>query len=142
MKRCKWTATIKDEEYLEYHDKEWSGAPLTKGRDLFELLCLEGAQAGLSWQTILKKRKNYRKVFKNFDIESVVKMNVGDVDMTGIVKHHGKVKSVIQNALSAQTVVGEFGSLHAFFKNLLEGVDVCDPAVTQAYVLLCISLIQ
>lgn len=92
--RCKWTSSITDEEYLEYHDSEWS-EPHTSDRDLFELLCLEGAQAGLSWQTVLKKRKGYRAAFHNFDIDAVLKLTGAKLDSitqtANVVKHKGKV---------------------------------------------------
>jgi DNA-3-methyladenine glycosylase I len=94
MERCGWAKNITDEEYLKYHDEEWS-EPLTSDRDLFELLCLEGAQAGLSWQTILKKRKAYRKCFHRFELEQVVGMPKSELDKItlsgGVVKHRGKV---------------------------------------------------
>ena len=134
MKRCKWTAAITDEEYLRYHDEEWS-EPLTDDRDLFELLSLEGAQAGLSWQTILKKRTNYRKCFINFDLEKVGKLRKKDIakilDQGGVVKHSGKIKSVISNAIAFKKVINEFGSLHEYFQFYLNDVDVFDPLVTQ-----------
>jgi DNA-3-methyladenine glycosylase I len=95
ISRCKWAASITDEEYLRYHDEEWS-EPLNEDRDLFELLCLEGAQAGLSWNTILKKRKNYRNAFCNFNLQDVIKINSQGLEKIlndgGVVKHSGKVK--------------------------------------------------
>jgi DNA-3-methyladenine glycosylase I len=95
ISRCKWAESIKDEEYLAYHDDEWS-EPLTTDRDLFELLCLEGAQAGLSWLTVLKKRKNYRSSFHMFDISRVALMTEADerrvLESGGVVKHSGKIK--------------------------------------------------
>ena len=136
MRRCKWTESITDEEYLKYHDEEWS-EPLTEDRDLFELLCLEGAQAGLSWLTILKKRKNYRKVFCDFDLEKVGKLgdkNIQNIlEKGGVVKHSGKIKSVITNAIACKKVISEFGSLLTYFKSFLGGIDIHDPTVTQAY---------
>ena len=123
IKRCKWCASITDKEYLQYHDEE---------RALFELLCLEGAQAGLSWITILKKRKNYRKSFCHFDLNSLItqvsKAKIASIlDSGGVVKHRGKIESVFTNAGAAKDVVREFGSLHAFFlRRSLEGVDCSD----------------
>ena len=137
VSRCKWTTNIKDEEYIAYHDEEW-GTPLTADRDLFELLCLEGAQAGLSWQTILKKRKNYRLSFDNFDIAKIVKFTDARVNTIlasgGVVKHIGKIQSVVANAKATQVLLTEFKSLHRYFTSQLEGVDIADPAVTQVYV--------
>ena len=137
MKRCKWTTNITDEEYLQYHDEEWS-EPHTDDRDLFELLCLEGAQAGLSWQTILKKRKNYRKFFKNFDINSVSNMQDSDVNKIllsdGVVRHQGKLGSVVKNSIAAKKVIEEFGSLYSYFRSFIADVDITDPSITQAYV--------
>lgn len=93
--RCLWAQKITDEEYLRYHDEEWS-TPHVSDRDLLELLCLEGAQSGLSWQTILKKRKAYREAFHNFEILQILKMTSKDEDKiltTGtVVKHGGKIK--------------------------------------------------
>lgn len=92
--RCAWASAITDEEYLEYHDTEWS-EPINSDRDMFELLCLEGAQAGLSWQTVLKKRKGYRAAFHNFDIDTVMKLttcNLESITQTAnVVKHRGKI---------------------------------------------------
>ena len=95
--RCGWVATVTDEAYIAYHDKEWS-PPMVDQSDqfLFELLTLEGAQAGLSWLTILKKRKGYREEFLQFDIDKVSKMNEKHVDQIltrgKVVKHRGKIQ--------------------------------------------------
>lgn len=95
VSRCKWTANIKDPEYIEYHDTEW-GTRVHDNRSLFELICLEGAMAGLSWNTILKKRKHYREDFLNFEIEKIVKLNdkqLAKILERGlVVKHIGKIK--------------------------------------------------
>jgi DNA-3-methyladenine glycosylase I len=136
IQRCKWTSRITDEEYLKYHDEEWS-EPHTDDRALFELLCLEGAQAGLSWQTILKKRKNYRRVFHNFHIDSL--LTLGDSDLNtilssgGVVKHFGKIKSVVQNAAASKKIIKEFGTLYAYFSSFLTDINVSDPSITQSY---------
>jgi DNA-3-methyladenine glycosylase I len=107
--RCAWASAITDEEYLEYHDSEWS-EPITSDRDMFELLCLEGAQAGLSWQTVLKKRKGYRAAFHNFDIESVIKLTTSKLESiiqtANVIKQKGKIH-VCQFILSSIS----FGSL-------------------------------
>ncbi len=97
--RCGW---VSDEAlYLEYHDKEW-GVPVTDDRELFEMLILEGAQAGLSWITVLRKRENYRKAFVGFDPQKIVHFNGDDVERlmqdTGLVRNRLKINSVISNA--------------------------------------------
>lgn len=93
--RCKWTAAIKDPDYIEYHDTEW-GTRVSDDRSLFELICLEGAMAGLSWHTILKKRKSYRDEFLNFEVDRIVKMKDSQLakilERGLIVKHSGKIK--------------------------------------------------
>jgi DNA-3-methyladenine glycosylase I len=95
LKRCKWTANITDPNYIEYHDTEW-GTLVKDDRSLFELICLEGAMAGLSWNTILKKRDCYREDFRNFEIKKVVKLNDKDLakilEKGGVVRHAGKIK--------------------------------------------------
>ena len=97
--RCSWVS--KEPIYLEYHDKEW-GVPVKDGRELFEMLCLEGQQAGLSWITILRKRENYRQNFHHFDPVRIAKMTDEDVERlvldAGIVRHRGKIKAIILNA--------------------------------------------
>jgi DNA-3-methyladenine glycosylase I len=113
--RCWWAGP--DQIYLDYHDKEW-GRPVADDRRLFEKLCLEGFQSGLSWITILKKRANFRAAFANFDIETVA--NFGDTDIerlvqdAGIVRHRGKIASVINNAKRAREMRDQVGSLAAF----------------------------
>ena len=97
--RCGWVTA--DPLYLEYHDKEW-GAPTTDARELFEMLCLEGQQAGLSWITVLKKRENYRRAFHDFDPRRVAAMTEQDVENllqdSGIIRHRGKIEAIITNA--------------------------------------------
>lgn len=99
MKRCGWVTT--DPLYLNYHDSEW-GTPCTDGQKLFELLCLEGQQAGLSWITVLKKRDNYRERFHRFDPEQVARMTPQDVERlmqdSGIIRHRDKIEAIIVNA--------------------------------------------
>src|SRR6266481_5004375 len=98
MNRCPWA---KSELYVEYHDKEW-GLPVHDDRLLFEFLILEGAQAGLSWSTILKKRENYRRAFDNFDQKKVAKYDVTKTRTllhdTGIVRNRLKIKAAVSNA--------------------------------------------
>lgn len=97
--RCGWVTS--DPVYLEYHDKEW-GVPTIGARELFEILCLEGQQAGLSWITVLKKRENYRRAFHNFAPQRVAAMTEQDVKRllqnSGIIRHCGKIEAIIANA--------------------------------------------
>ena len=99
MMRCNWVSG--DSLYMDYHDNEW-GVPVKDGRELFELLCLEGQQAGLSWITVLKKRENYRRCFHQFDPEKIANMTEQDVDElvleSGIIRHRGKINAIIGNA--------------------------------------------
>ena len=114
--RCWWPG--KDAGYLAYHDHEW-GRPVVDDRRLFEKLCLEGFQSGLSWLTILRKRDNFRDAFADFDIASVAAFGPADAERllgdAGIVRHRGKIASVINNARRAAEVVEEFGSLAAYY---------------------------
>ena len=115
--RCWWPGT--DEEYLCYHDEEW-GHHVTDDVRLFEKICLEGFQAGLSWLTILRKRENFRVAFAGFDFKKVAKFTDEDVDRclrdTGIVRHRGKILSTINNAARAIELQSEFGSLFDYFQ--------------------------
>jgi DNA-3-methyladenine glycosylase I len=110
--RCGWAGS--DPIYIQYHDGEW-GRPVVDDNRLFEKLCLEGFQSGLSWLTILKKRERFRQVFHGFDIDRVALMNEADVERlvldAGIIRHRGKITSVLNNARRAQEVRKEFGSL-------------------------------
>lgn len=113
--RCEWGNS--EEIYTEYHDVEW-GRPVTDDNRLFEKICLEGFQAGLSWLTILKKRENFRKAFHGFEIDRVARMTGKDVERllqdAGIVRHRGKIESTINNAARAEDLQREFGSLAAY----------------------------
>jgi DNA-3-methyladenine glycosylase I len=113
--RCRWSIATPD--YVHYHDTEW-GYPVDDDRRLFEKLCLEGFQAGLSWRTILAKRENFRAAFKGFDFDEVARFGFADVERllqdAGIVRHRGKIEAVINNARRAQALVAEAGSLAAF----------------------------
>jgi len=114
--RCRWCAAAPD--YMAYHDREW-GFPVTDDRRLFEKICLEGFQSGLSWRTILTKRENFRAAFLGFDFDQVARFTGEDVARllqdAGIVRHRGKIEAVINNAKRAQEMVAEFGSLAAYF---------------------------
>jgi len=98
-KRCPWC--LGSELYVDYHDKEW-GVPCYDARALFEMINLEGAQAGLSWITILNKRENYRRLFANFDVKKVARFNSAKIDKlvldAGIVRHRQKIEAVVANA--------------------------------------------
>jgi DNA-3-methyladenine glycosylase I len=114
--RCFWAGS--DLLYLHYHDREW-GFPVSDDQRLFEKICLEGFQSGLSWLTILRKRDSFREAFKNFDFRAVSRFRSRDVDRllgdAGIVRHRGKIESTINNARRAGELQGEEGSLAAFF---------------------------
>ncbi len=113
--RCWWCAAAPD--YADYHDREW-GFPVTEDRRLFEKLCLEGFQAGLSWLTILRKREAFRRAFAGFDLERVARFRERDVERllgdASIVRHRGKIESTVNNAGRALELVDEHGSLAAY----------------------------
>jgi len=114
--RCSWAGS--DDLYQHYHDREW-GRPVTDDTRLFEKLCLEGFQSGLSWLTILRKRENFRAAFHGFDIDKVAAMGEADIERllqdAGIIRHRGKIASTINNAKKAQAIRAEFGSLAAYY---------------------------
>lgn len=116
LPRCGWCAAAP--EFFAYHDAEW-GFPVADDRRLFEKLCLEGFQSGLSWRTILAKRENFRAAFHHFDIDRVARFTEPDVERllqdAGIVRHRGKIEAVIHNARCAQALIQREGSLAAFF---------------------------
>ena len=116
MKRCWWPGD--DPLYVRYHDEEW-GRPVHDDRRLFEKVCLEGFQAGLSWITVLRKRENFRRAFHGFDPARVARMTRRDVGRlltdAGIIRHRGKIESTINNASRALELQNEFGSLDAYF---------------------------
>lgn len=114
--RCYWHGNHQD--YIHYHDNEW-GYPVTDDIRLFEKICLEGFQAGLSWLTILRKRENFRKAFKNFDYKKIARFDENDVELllqnAGIVRHRKKIESTINNAQRALDLIKEQGSLSNYF---------------------------
>jgi DNA-3-methyladenine glycosylase I len=113
--RCQWCNAAR--EFFHYHDTEW-GFPVRDDHRLFEKLCLEGFQSGLSWRTILAKRENFRAAFQNFDFNKIARFTLRDVNRLlkdeGIVRHRGKIEAVINNAQRAQELVTREGSLAAF----------------------------
>ncbi len=114
--RCRWCSAAP--EFLAYHDTEW-GFPVSDDRRLFEKLCLEGFQSGLSWRTILAKRENFRAAFCGFDFARIAQFDQRDVERlvndAGIVRHRGKIEAVINNARRAMELIEREGSLAAFF---------------------------
>jgi DNA-3-methyladenine glycosylase I len=116
MKRCWWCGT--DPLYVQYHDEEW-GKPVRDDRRLFEKICLEGFQAGLSWLTILRKRDNFRAAFSDFKFDTVARYTSKDVTRLlkdeGIIRHRGKIESTINNAQRAIDLRKEEGSLAEYF---------------------------
>ena len=113
--RCQWCSVTED--YIAYHDNEW-GFPVSDDQRLFEKLCLESFQSGLSWRTILAKRGNFRKAFKQFDYNKVARFTEKDIERLlqdeGIVRHRGKIEAVINNAKRAKELVKKEGSLAAY----------------------------
>ncbi|GEO85132.1 MULTISPECIES: DNA-3-methyladenine glycosylase I [Alphaproteobacteria] len=116
LERCFWHGGLED--YRRYHDEEW-GRPVTDDRRLFEKICLEGFQSGLSWLTILRKRENFRAAFAGFDFHKVAQFDDDDIARcladAGIVRHRGKIVSTINNARRAIDIQAEFGSLARYF---------------------------
>jgi DNA-3-methyladenine glycosylase I len=116
VNRCWWCGD--DPLYVKYHDEEW-GRPVRNDRRLFEKVCLEGFQAGLSWLTILRKRENFRRAFDKFDIDRVAAFTSRDVKRLladeGIIRHRGKIESTINNAKRAIELREECGSLADYF---------------------------
>ena len=121
--RCEWVP-VGDPLYAAYHDEEW-GVPSHEDSHLYEMLTLEGAQAGLSWATILRKREGYRSAFANFDATAVARLGPADVERLlgdpGIVRNRLKVESTIVNARCVLAVQEELGSLDAYFWGFVDG---------------------
>ncbi|MFT3790295.1 MAG: DNA-3-methyladenine glycosylase I [Rudaea sp.] len=123
LSRCRWVEGG-NALYYSYHDEEW-GVPLHDDDKLFEFLVLEGAQAGLSWATVLNKRAAYRRAFHDFDIAKVARMTDAALEKRlldpGIVRNRQKIWSARNNARAALKVIGEFGSLDAYFWSFVDG---------------------
>ena len=121
LKRCIWP---KGELYVRYHDEEW-GVPVHDDRKLFEMLLLEGAQAGLSWETILKKREHYREAFDNFDADRIARYDDAKIaallQNSGIVRNRLKVNAAVKNAHAFMAAHKEFGSFDAYIWQFIGG---------------------
>lgn len=121
-KRCAWCGD--DPLYVKYHDEEW-GKPCHDERMLFEMLILEGAQAGLSWITVLRKRENYRRAFDNFDVERIARYTEADTERlmqdAGIVRNRLKINATIVNARAYLQLKQEFGGLDAYLWRFVDG---------------------
>ncbi len=121
--RCPWLK-LSNKQYVDYHDKEW-GRPIHDDRTLFEFLILEGAQAGLSWETVLTKREHYRKVFHNFDVKKVSKITPSKIEKLlldpGIIRNRLKVESTVSNAKYFIEVQKEFGSFDKYIWSFTNG---------------------
>jgi DNA-3-methyladenine glycosylase I len=129
-KRCSWASGLDDPEYIRYHDEEW-GRPSHDDRHLFEMLILEGAQAGLSWSTILHKRENYRKAFAAFDPKKVArfdaKRRAALMKDPGIVRNRLKIESTVTNAQAFLALQKEFGSFDSYLWAFVNGEPLIAP---------------
>lgn len=123
--RCEWCGN--DPLYVKYHDEEW-GVPLHDDNKLFELIVLEGAQAGLSWITVLRKRENYRKAYENFDPAVVAKYDEKKLEELrqnpGIIRNKLKIKSSVKNANAFLKVQDEFGSFDKYIWSFVDGIPI------------------
>lgn len=132
LPRCQWCGSAP--EFLPYHDNEW-GFPVADDQRLFEKLCLESFQSGLSWRTILNKRENFRAAFHHFDFHQVARFDEADVQRllqdAGIIRHRGKIEATINNAQRAIEMVAQEGSLAAFFWRFEPGADALATPQTQ-----------
>ncbi len=135
-KRCEW-AEGQFEEYIRYHDEEW-GVPVHDDNIHFEFLILEGAQAGLSWSTVLKKREGYRKAFANFDPEKVALFNEDKIQellqFEGIIRNKLKVRSAVTNAQHFLEVQNEFGSFDKYIWDFVDGEPIVNSWKTMSEV--------
>ena len=134
--RCTW-ATDTTAAMRAYHDGEW-GVPLHDDRALFEFLCLEGAQAGLAWRTVLDKRDNYRRAFHDFDIAHCAKIGDARIEKLladpGLIRNRLKINSVRDNARAALAAVDEFGSLDAYLWSFVDGKPIRNAWTSSAQV--------
>ena len=125
MKRCGWLTD--DPLYIAYHDNEW-GVPVHNDAKLFEMLILEGAQAGLSWLTVLKRRENYRKAYNGFDPVQIARWDSKKIESLlqdpGIIRNRLKVEGAQANALAFLQIVKEFGSFDAFIWSFVQGIPI------------------
>jgi DNA-3-methyladenine glycosylase I len=125
LKRCAWALGSELEQ--SYHDNEW-GVPVHDDRKFFEFITLEGAQAGLSWATVLKKRENYRKLFADFDVEKIARYNKSKIETLlnnpGIIRNRLKVESTISNARAFIEIQHEFGSFDTYIWQFTDGKPV------------------
>ena len=132
MKRCEWAAG-QFEEYIRYHDEEW-GVPVHDDKTHFEFLILEGAQAGLSWSTILKRREGYRSAFAGFDPEKVATFDEQKIEellqFEGIIRNRLKVRSAVTNAQKFLEIQEEFGSFDAYIWQFVDGKPVINRWIT------------
>ncbi|MDQ7782033.1 MAG: DNA-3-methyladenine glycosylase I [Desulfomonilaceae bacterium] len=123
IRRCPWL-DLRKPDYVEYHDKEW-GVPVHDDRRLFEFLILEGAQAGLSWYTVLRKRENYRSAFDGFDPEKVAKYDEQKVrellENPGIIRNGAKIRAAVNNAQRFLEIREEFGSFDSYVWRFVDG---------------------
>ena len=119
MNRCKW-CNLKNEKYVEYHDKEW-GVLNLENKYLYEMLILESYQAGLSWECVLNKRENFKKAYDDFDIEKVIKYDDKKtnelIENKGIIRNKLKIKASIENSKIFKSIVEEYGSFHNYLKS-------------------------
>lgn len=133
VKRCDWCGT--DPLYVKYHDEEW-GVPVHDDRKHFEFLVLEGAQAGLSWITILKRREGYRAAFDNFDPEQVARYDENRIQTLlqdkGIIRNRQKVRSAVNNARCFLAVQDEFGSFDRYIWSFVDGKPIVNRFATMA----------
>ena len=122
-KRCPWVDIAKP-DYVEYHDQEW-GVPVHDDRRMFEFLTLEGAQAGLSWYTVLRKREAYRKAFASFDVETVARYGKRQIDCLlkneAIIRNRAKIEAAINNAKKFLAVQQEFGKFDTYIWRFVDG---------------------
>ncbi|QCT22600.1 DNA-3-methyladenine glycosylase I [Jejubacter calystegiae] len=131
MQRCGWVT--QDPLYLAYHDNEW-GMPETDRQKLFEMICLEGQQAGLSWITVLKKRENYRRAFHHFNPDVVAQMTPDDIERLlqdpGIIRHRGKVTAIIGNARSLLAMEQDGEDFVQFVWSFVDGQPIINHAAS------------